>query len=65
MEQFLGSYNTVYQGGVGEIVMKKSRFISTVSPAETEEEALAFIKVKENIGITHNCYAYIIEQIIL
>ena len=62
MEQFLGSYNTVYQGGVGEIVMKKSRFISTVSPAETEEEALAFIESlrKKYWDATHNCYAYII-----
>ena len=37
-------YKTVYEGGEGEIVEKKSRFIATVRPVETEEEALAFIE---------------------
>ena len=37
-------YQTVYEGGTGEIVEKKSRFIATVRPVETEEEALAFIE---------------------
>ena len=34
----------VYQGGEGEIVEKKSRFIATVVPVGTEEEALSFIE---------------------
>ena len=35
---------TVYEGGEGEIVEKKSRFIATVKPVGTEEEAVAFIE---------------------
>ena len=35
----LEKYKTVYEGGEGEIVEKKSRFIATVRPAQTEEEA--------------------------
>ena len=31
---------TVYEGGQGEIIEKKSRFIATVKPVKTEEEAL-------------------------
>ena len=62
MEQTLVPYKTVYQGGIGEIVLKKSRFISTVSPVETEEDALEFIQQlkKKYWDATHNCYAYII-----
>ena len=33
----------VYKGGEGEITEKKSRFIATVRPVESEEEAAAFI----------------------
>ena len=45
-------YKTVYEGGEGEIVEKKSRFIATVRPVETEEEALAFIEeMKKNTGM--------------
>ena len=36
-------YRAVYEGGQGEIIEKKSRFIATVLPIETEEEALEFI----------------------
>ena len=62
MEQTLDSYNTIYQGGVGEFVMKKSRFISSVTLTETEEKALAFIEGlrKKYWDASHNCYAYII-----
>ena len=35
----------VYKGGEGEIVEKKSRFIATVRPVESEEVALAFVAV--------------------
>ena len=37
-------YKTVYEGGTGEIVEKKSRFIANVRPVQTEDEALAFIE---------------------
>ncbi len=37
-------YKIVYCGGEGEIVeKKKSRFIATVKPVDSEEEASAFI----------------------
>ena len=35
---------TVYIGGQGEITEKKSRFIATICPVHSEEEALAFIE---------------------
>ena len=40
----LEHYKTIYEGGESELVEKKSRFIATVRPVETEEEALAFIE---------------------
>ena len=54
------AYKTVYKGGQGEIVEKKSRFIATVRPVETEEEALAFIEEmkKKYWNASHNCFAY-------
>jgi uncharacterized YigZ family protein len=63
MEQ-MDSYNTIYEGGIGEIVVKKSRFIATVRPVETEEEALSFIdgQKKKYWDATHNCYAYVIGR---
>ena len=54
-------YKTLYEGGVGEIVEKKSRFIATVAKIENEEEALAFIaKMKKQYwDARHNCYAFV------
>ena len=37
-------YKTVLEGGTGEIIEKKSRFIATVRPVRNEEEALAFLE---------------------
>ena len=53
-------YKTVYQGGEGEITEKKSRFIATVRPVKTEEEALAFLEEmkKKYWDARHNCYVY-------
>lgn len=53
-------YRAVYEGRQGEIVEKKSRFIATVLPIETEEEALEFIaKMKKKYwDARHNCYVY-------
>ena len=53
-------YKTVYAGGEGEIIEKKSRFIATVRPVESEEEALAFIEEmsKKYWDARHNCYVY-------
>lgn len=60
----LERYKTVYQGGEGEIVEKKSRFIATVRPVKTEEEALAFIEEmkKKYWDARHNCYVYSIGK---
>lgn len=55
------AYRIVYEGGEGEIIEKKSRFIATVRPIETEEEAIEFIaKMKKKYwDARHNCYAYV------
>ena len=60
----LSSYRTVYSGGEAEIIEKKSRFIASVKPVKTEEEALEFIgKIKkQNWNATHNCFAYAIGE---
>ena len=56
----LTEYKTIYEGGIGEITEKKSRFIATVRPVETEEDALAFLEEmkKKYWDARHNCYAY-------
>lgn len=55
-------YKIIYQGGEDEIVEKKSRFIATVFPVRTEEEALGFIEAtrKKYWNARHNCFAYVI-----
>ncbi|BDF33234.1 IMPACT family member YvyE [Lachnospiraceae bacterium] len=57
-------YKTVYEGGEGEIVEKKSRFIAAVKPVSTEDDALAFIESvkKKHWNATHNCFAYVIGE---
>ncbi len=52
----------VFEGGEGELVEKKSRFIATVRPVEREEEALAFLAEmkKKYWNASHNCFAYVI-----
>lgn len=60
----LESYKIVHTGGSGELVEKKSRFIATVHPVETEEEATNFIeKVKKKYwDARHNCSAFVIGR---
>lgn len=55
-------YQIVLEGGEGEIVEKKSRFIATVQPVETEEEAVAFIESmkKKYWDARHNCSAFVL-----
>ncbi|MEH2946964.1 YigZ family protein [Lachnospiraceae bacterium 56-18] len=57
-------YRTVYTGGEGEIVEKKSRFIATAAPVRSEEEALQIIEQirKKYWDARHNCYAYVIGE---
>ncbi len=47
-------------GGTGEIVEKKSRFIATIEPVASEEEAYAFIEriKKKHYDARHNCFAF-------
>lgn len=62
METTANGYRVVYEGGEGEIVEKKSRFIATVRPIETEEEAVAFINEmkKKYWDARRNCSAFVI-----
>ena len=55
---------TIYSGGTAEIVEKKSRFIATVRPAASEEEAAAFIAEtkKKYWDARHNCSAFIVGE---
>lgn len=63
-EKMLEEYRTIYQGGEGELIEKKSRFIATVRLVKSEEEALAFIEEmrKKYWNATHNCFAYVIGE---
>ena len=58
------SYNPLMKRGCDEFIVNKSRFIGYGAPAETEEEALAFLAEirKKHADATHNCYAYIIGR---
>ncbi len=54
----------LYEGGKGEIEVKKSRFLAELAPVTTEEEANAFIaaKKKEFWDARHNCHAFIVGE---
>ena len=60
----VAEYRTVYTGGEGEIVEKKSRFIAAAAPVRSEEEALQIIEQirKKYWDARHNCYAYVIGE---
>ena len=55
-------YRFLYEGGEGEIEVKKSRFIATLEPVSSEEEALSFIAGirKQYWDARHNCHAFIV-----
>ena len=63
-EQQVESYQTVYRGGMGEIIEKKSRFIAEVYPIESEEQAAQILEEtrKKYWDARHNCYAYCIGK---
>ena len=52
----------LYTGGQGEIEVKRSRFIATLAPVTTEDEASAFIEQqkKRYWDARHNCSAFVI-----
>ena len=60
----LPEYRTIYRGGEDEIIEKKSRFIATVVPVNTEEEALERIGQikKKHYDARHNCHAFAIGK---
>ena len=60
----LKSYKTIKQSAQDEFIINKSRFIGYASPCQTEEEALAFLKLirDRHRDATHNCYAYVIGE---
>lgn len=58
----MDEWYSVYRGGTGQIEEKKSRFIATLEPVSSEEEAAAFIAgiKKKYWDARHNCSAFII-----
>lgn len=58
------NYLTVKGYGESEIIISKSRFLTYIERAETEEDAMMFIEriKKMHHNATHNCSAYIIGE---
>ena len=56
---------TIKERAVGEIVVKKSRFIATLQPVEDKEEAESFVAEmkKKYWDARHNCSAYILPAV--
>lgn len=54
-------YYTVSEGGEGEIIEKKSRFIARVYPVSNEKEALSCVEAirKQYWDARHHCWAYV------
>ncbi|WMC93114.1 YigZ family protein [Kineothrix sp. MB12-C1] len=63
-EQLFLPYKVLKEGGRGEIVEKKSRFIATLTPVESEEEAAAFVEEmkKKYWDARHNCSAFVLGE---
>lgn len=61
-ENRIDNYTILLEGAQAEIVEKKSRFIATIEPVTSEEEAIAFIEKmkKKYYDARHNCSAFII-----
>ncbi|WP_431787803.1 YigZ family protein [Streptomyces sp. G9] len=55
-------YRTVARAGVHESEINRSRFLCSLAPAATEEEAQDFVARvrKEHPTASHNCFAYVI-----
>ena len=64
MNQQGESCRMILEGGEGEIIEKKSRFIANVRSVESEQEAVAFIEEirKKHWDASHHCYAYVIGR---
>ncbi len=64
MKNIEDRYLTVKKSGEAELTIKHSRFIATVYPIKTEEEALSLINsLKQKYwDARHNVYAYILRE---
>ena len=64
MNHMRENYLTVKGYGESEIIISKSRFLTYIERAETEEDAMMFIEriKKMHHNATHNCSAYIIGE---
>jgi uncharacterized YigZ family protein len=62
--QMRADYYTVKEYGESELIIQKSRFLTYVLRAETENEALEFIQdiKKKHPNASHNCSAYMIGE---
>jgi uncharacterized YigZ family protein len=60
----LSNYYTVKENGFNEIIIQKSRFITYLARATTEEQAQAFISElkKKHYDANYNCYAYVFGE---
>lgn len=58
----LETYKIAYSGGINEIIEKKSRFIATVFPIHSEEEANGMIESirKKYWDASHHCFSYVL-----
>ena len=63
-EQVFLPYKILQEGGSGEIVEKKSRFIATLAPVGSVEEAAAFVESirKKYWDARHNCSAFVVGE---
>ncbi|MCI6552033.1 MAG: YigZ family protein [Lachnospiraceae bacterium] len=63
-QQIFLPYRILKEGGRAEIVEKRSRFIATLAPAESEEEAAEFIdRIRKQFwDARHNCSAFVIGE---
>lgn len=60
----MDSYLTVKQSASGEMIERKSRFIGTIKPVTTEEEAREFINSLKTkfYDANHNCFAFTLHK---
>lgn len=59
----MDSYKSIMKQATSELIERKSRFICNVSPVNTEEEAVGFVKKISGMhkDATHNVFAYIVS----
>ena len=60
----MSEYRTIKNENSDEFIVKKSRFIGSVKPVKTQQEALDFIgSIKsKHWDATHNVYAYVLRE---